>query len=87
MDKDFMLNYFNKAVQPEWEELLKTGFAPFVGGPAARLLNRGTGRRKAQKGQQREFQTFAQNHGDRIFSYGNKYTNFFRMTKKRPKKF
>ena len=24
MDKDFMLNYFNKAVQPEWEELLKT---------------------------------------------------------------
>ena len=23
MDKDFMLNYFNKAVQPEWEELLK----------------------------------------------------------------
>ena len=63
------------------------GFAPFVGGPAARLLNRGTGRRKAQKGQQREFQTFAQNHGDRIFSYGNKYTNFFRMTKKRPKKF
>ena len=24
MDKDFMLNYFSKAVQPEWEELLKT---------------------------------------------------------------
>ena len=24
MDKDFMLHYFNKAVQPEWEELLKT---------------------------------------------------------------
>ena len=24
MDKDFMLNYFNKAVQPEWEKLLKT---------------------------------------------------------------
>ena len=24
MDNDFMLNYFNKAVQPEWEELLKT---------------------------------------------------------------
>lgn len=24
MDKDFMLNYFNKAVQPEWEDLLKT---------------------------------------------------------------
>ena len=23
MDKDFMLHYFNKAVQPEWEELLK----------------------------------------------------------------
>ena len=24
MDKDFMLHYFNKAVQSEWEELLKT---------------------------------------------------------------
>lgn len=24
MDNDFMLNYFIKAVQPEWEELLKT---------------------------------------------------------------
>lgn len=24
MDKDFMLNYFSKAVQPEWEERLKT---------------------------------------------------------------
>ena len=24
MDKDFMLNYFSKAVQPEQEELLKT---------------------------------------------------------------
>ena len=24
VDKDFMLHYFNKAVQPEWEELLKT---------------------------------------------------------------
>ena len=24
MDKDFMLHYFNKAVQSEWEKLLKT---------------------------------------------------------------
>ena len=24
MDKDFMLNYFNKAILFEWEELLKT---------------------------------------------------------------
>ncbi len=24
MDKDFMLNYFNKAVRPIWTELLKT---------------------------------------------------------------
>ena len=28
MDKDFMLNYFNKAVQPEWEELLKSTALP-----------------------------------------------------------
>ena len=28
MDKDFMLHYFNKAVQSEWEELLKNTALP-----------------------------------------------------------